>query len=246
MNKLRGFESSVTPILESGLPKTTILSKNVLLIENFLKSSSVEEINNMMKDKSFYPVSVQGMQNIENAADIGSHRATMWNPVMAESLEKLFKNVDFPRLREFKNTDSTDWWQPNREYNKYEYYGISPMLRYMKYQNGGKHACHYDAGHIYKDNRYRTLMSMVMYLSTNTTGATRIIRDNQEKMNVWDRNHSDWSRDVENDEIIVKSYPKSGNVLIFDHRIPHDVEQFTATNNEERIIIRGDLIFKAI
>ncbi len=152
--------------------------------------------------------------------------------------------MDIPKLLECEDTTSTDWWQ-GQITRRWRYHGVSPLLRFMKYPKGGHHAAHYDAGYIYADSKYRTLFSFVAYFSTNKTGATRIIRDGQENTPIWDRNHADWDRDARPDEIVAESLPVKGNVLFFQHRIPHDVAEYT-DEGQDRIIIRGDLIYNAL
>ena len=112
----------------------------------------------------------------------------------------------------------------------------------MKYENSGQHYAHYDAGFIYPDNRYRTLKSMVIYLTTNEGAATRFIKDGQDNLAIWDRKHEDWDREVNDDEIIAKSECIQGNILIFDHRLCHDVQKYLGT--DPRIIIRGDVVYR--
>ena len=107
------------------------------------------------------------------------------------------------------------------------------------------HFAHYDAGYFYDDTDYRTLKSMVIYLTTNETCATRFINDKNETVPVWLRNHSDWSRKTRENEVVLKSKPVAGRALIFDHRLCHDVEEYDGKEGS-RIIIRGDIIYKKI
>jgi hypothetical protein len=141
-------------------------------------------------------------------------------------------------------TDSTDWWQGDKLRTIWYPVGFSPMLRFMRYDSGGQHYAHYDAGFIYPNDNYRTLQSVVIYLTTNTDGgATRFIEDNQMHLPVWERNHQDWTREVQPSEVLYSSQPQMGKMLIFDHRLCHDVEMYRG--NDPRIIIRGDIVFQA-
>lgn len=112
----------------------------------------------------------------------------------------------------------------------------------MKYGHEGQHYAHYDAAYIYPKKEFRSLKSVVIYLTTNQNAATRFIKDGQEKLPIWDRNHDDWNRPVKENEIIATSECIAGNVLFFNHRICHDVQQYMGT--DPRIIIRGDLIYE--
>lgn len=123
--------------------------------------------------------------------------------------------------------------------------GCTPLMRFMRYNKSGEHYAHYDAGYFYKDGMHRTLMSYVIYLTTNNSGATRFINDNQMSVPVWDRVHNDWMRRTEENEVIAESQPVAGSILVFDHRLCHDVKQFMPENEKEsRIIIRGDILYK--
>jgi hypothetical protein len=138
----------------------------------------------------------------------------------------------------------TDWWQKNpTKARKWRAVGVSPLLRFMRYEKGGQHYAHYDAAYVYEDPKVRTLMSFVLYLTTNENGgATRFIRDGQHTVPILERNHADWDRPVEKDEVLLSVSPRKGRLVMFDHRLCHDVEPYAG--NEPRIIIRGDVIYQ--
>lgn len=236
-------EPGVLTTVQDGVHKIVgaVSSENVDILNQFFSTS-----NNWMD------VSVQGMTNEKYNDKLGSIRTTLFNPNLSKQLfdiviESLYGK---PILGYMTTSDysSTDCWQ-YPYHNKWELYGFSPMLRYMIYKSGGQHYAHYDAGFMYKDTPYRTLKSFVLYLSTNNTGATRFIEDNQRHLKTFERNHNDWSREVirGEDKILYESLPVKGDLLIFDHRICHDVAEFLPDDeHDKRIIIRGDLIYKGI
>lgn len=187
------------------------------------------------------PVSIQGRQDIVDDR-MGSVRATGWSVHLAEQFRNKLNNILLSRY--MIDTVATDWWQgfdgnPPRWWHPF---GVTPMMRFMKYQTNGQHYSHYDAGYIYPDKNYRSLMSFVLYLTTNPdSGATRFIRDGQEHKPVWERNHDDWTRETKPEEVIASVRPKKGSMLIFDHRLCHDVEKYDGPG--DRIIIRGDILY---
>lgn len=199
------------------------------------------------------PVSVAGfstgMTSANTMGPAGSMRTTMWAPQLSEMVWDQIKMFFGPRY--MSDTTSTDWWQsdsghtePHRTHKHWAAVGASPMMRFMKYEEGGEHYAHYDAGYFYDDGEHRTLMSFVMYLTTNTEGgATRFIKDTQSDLPVWKRTHDDWDRPVTQDEVIKAVQPKEGSILVFDHRLCHDVSPYLGEN--PRIIVRGDIIYKA-
>jgi hypothetical protein len=214
------------------------------LIKDLLTSESCDELILLMANApKEEEVSVQGMMT-EDDKVIGSRRVTMWSPVLAESIWGIIAK-HFEKRTMYYLT-STDWWQGSKSRNKWEPVGITPMLRFMRYEYGGEHYAHYDAGFIYPSNdNYRTLQSFVIYLTTNATGATRFVQDKQDDRRVWDREHNDWKRSTRDHEVLFNSYPIKGSMLVFDHRMCHDVSPYTDSNGP-RIIIRGDVLYKAV
>ncbi|PJZ29490.1 2OG-Fe(II) oxygenase [Leptospira kmetyi] len=209
---------------------------------NFLSSETCNSLRILFsKSKILAPVSINGLMN--DNYGIGSQRATGWSIPLANELSKFV----IPHLKEkfCSKTTSTDWWQENTDKNPvWIPIQVSPLFRFMKYESGGEHYAHYDAGFLYGDGVHRTLKSFVIYLTTNQSGATRFIRDKLENTNVWDRNHLDWDRRAQNNEVLLSFLPKEGSILIFDHRICHDVDVYLGEYNLPRIIIRGDLIYR--
>jgi hypothetical protein len=114
----------------------------------------------------------------------------------------------------------------------------------MRYDPGGRHLGHYDAGFDYGDGR-RTLLSAVFYLSDATSsGTTRFIRDGQEHKPVCERDFSDWSRDARDDEVVAAVFARAGDALAFDHRLCHEVARWDGPGS--RVIVRADVVYEAI
>lgn len=223
------------------------------LFKNLISAYDCNDIvKEFMKSPNFESVSVQGNKDVKDDR-MGSRRTTVWAPYLAEELwEQQLKNVIMPPdhftwFTDGKSNSETDWWQGDDNRKCWKPIGVSPMFRFMVYDKGGQHYPHYDAAYIYDNDNYRTLYSMVIYLTTvKNGGATRFIQDNQKGIPVWERNHSDWIREPSEDEVIAKVRPVKGNVLIFPHRMCHDVEKYLGMDDEkQRIIIRGDIVFKA-
>lgn len=227
----------------------------VKIIKNCLKNSECDQlIDLILSSPNFENVSARGYKESQEnlkinlvsglGTEIGSIRTSIWSENLAISLwnKKLAHHFSDSIL--CNQFTPTDWWQGDKARFLWDPYGVSPLFRCMKYSNGGKHYPHYDAGFIYEDDNYRTLFSFVLYLTNNSTGFTRIIDDEQNLIPIWNRNHEDWiTNDVSSNKVLAKIKPVKGDMLIFPHRLCHDVEEFTALDNEkERIIIRGDII----
>lgn len=220
------------------------LSNHAMLIKNALSWSECDLLMDLMNlSPKMESVSIQGRKDVPDYR-IGSTRTSIWSSLLAEQLWKKLKIYLSDREHQMHKRSPTDWWQGNKNRTGWTPIGLTPMFRFMRYDAGGQHYAHYDAGFIYPDDNYRTLKSVVIYLTTNKEGgATRFIEDDQGALPIWDRKHEDWTREAYSKEVITKVQPRRGNILVFDHRLCHDVETFTGI--EPRIIIRADLLFKS-
>lgn len=235
------------------IPETNIelksgkIEKNILLtvagtIENLLDVESCDSLISLFNSSGIESsVSVSGLMTQETYGK-GSIRTTGWSTQIADQLSHLI--IPHLPIKICDDYTPTDWWQ-NDGKRIWKPHSISPMLRFMRYGKDSEHYAHYDAGYYY-DSTFRTLKSLVIYLTTNKIGATRFINDNQNNILEKERNHDDWTRRVKDEEVIIGSYPIKGKVLLFDHRLCHDVEQYDGGEETGRIIIRGDVIYEAV
>lgn len=198
------LDSSLLPTLDCTLPQNLPdnqkprisylpISHGVgIIIRNALTLTDCESLIALMsKSPNTEGVSVQGRKDIPDYR-IGSVRTTIWSPLLASHIWNKIKTC-IPHRRMTPH-DATDWWQGDKDRTTWYPVGFSPMLRFMRYESGGQHYAHYDAGFIYPDDNYRTLQSVVIYLTTNKEGgATRFIEDNQFYLPIWERDHQDWS-----------------------------------------------------
>jgi len=231
-------EDKVT-LKQNSNAKVNNYNESIKIVDDFLSYESCDELLEYMnKSQNFEYVDVQGKKTKEKV-NIGSYRTTIWSINQAEEIWNVLK--EYVEERSMKDTTSTDWWQEGK-FRKWKPIALSPILRFMTYKKGGQHYPHYDAGFIYGDSKYRTLSSVLIYLTNNANGATRFIKDGQEDKNIWDRDHSDWTRIAKDNEIITKVDAVKGRALIFDHRLCHDAEQYNGDN--DRSLIRADLVYR--
>lgn len=219
-----------------------------LLAHQVLTPANCELLVKAMEDsEAGCPVDVFGFSGEDARAGIrtaeteearGSWRATAWSPELAAQLWT-FLEPAIPEERVMQDFTATDW-PPHRRWRRL---GLSPVLRFMRYERGGQHCCHYDQSFDYGDGR-RTLLSVVFYLTEAAEGAggcTRFVRDGQEGMPLQARHYGDWTRLTRPDEVILGVRPQLGSALIFDHRLCHDVEYYSG--DCARVIVRGDVVF---
>jgi hypothetical protein len=232
-------------LTESWVSKPTMAYSegDITLIRDVMRPTDCQRLIEYFESIGTYaPVTIQGTQVVSDDT-VGSMRITGYAPTVADDLYQLLADV-LTDTKVCNEMTPTDWWQYDTG-RVWEVAGFSPMLRFMRYSNGGKHYPHYDAGYIYPNTSYRTLKSFILYLTTNKSGATRFIRDGQDGIPVMHRNHADWDREPLEEEVISRTLPVAGNMLVFDHRLCHDVEAYTDEVGD-RVIIRGDVLYRAL
>ncbi len=238
-----GWEPQGVPSLTEATSIKLLSEPPFMILENaFSQKECAALIDLMNQSPNIEPVTVQGRKITKEEA-VGSVRTTIWSVSLGEQIWNKIKNYIPERTMNKKSP--TDWWQGDKTRTRWRPIMCSPISRFMKYESGGQHYPHYDVGFIYADDSIRTLQSVVIYLTTSKKGgATRLIHDNQEQLPVWEYNQEDWTREARDNEVIGQADAVTGNVLIFDHGLCHDVK--IHLDEEPRIIIRTDVIFEAV
>jgi hypothetical protein len=240
LHLLPGGRALITEISIVGADaKKCELDEGAFLLENILHSSDLKLLKDIFESTAQkVEVSALGLKKEESDLYLGSQRVSLWAPELSEQLYQLL--LPFLSDREFNNFSRTDFWQQPSSY-RWKPIGLSPLLRIMSYPPGAQHLPHYDAAYFYPDARYRSLMSVLFYLSTHEIGgATRILKDGQDNVPENQRIHQDRNLPALEEEVLLKVQPKAGSVFLFDHRLYHDAEPC----NEERMLIRTDLVFE--
>jgi len=186
-----------------------------------------------------------GEQGTPGSAGQGSERRTAWAPELASALWQRLRPC-VPSVRFLDAFSATDAFATasRRGYRSWRAVGLSPILRFMRYEPGGAHAPHYDAGHDYGDGR-RTLLSVIVFLTDAAgSGATRFIADGQGAVPIAARVFADWSRTPRPDEVLARCEPRAGDALVFDHRLCHDVERWDGPG--ARVSVRADVVYEAV
>ncbi len=193
------------------------------------------------------PLEPVGVTGTRASAGVGSHRATAFSPPLAAALwARLAPAV--PSVRFLGPADPTDWFATADRpgHRTWRVVGLSPVLRFMRYERGGHHLVHHDAGFDYGDGR-RTLSSAVFFLTTagpGEGGELRLVDGGQDHLPVWARDHDDWDRPTEPHEVRAAVAPVAGRVALFDHRRAHDVAPWAGA--APRVVIRADVVYEAV
>lgn len=218
------------------------LDNNSYVIPNLIPEKERENILTHLNNSNWLPVSITGMSgNWQEGDPIGSYRASNYTPEFAATLWERIKD-QIPATRVFTDADNTDWdghevWEP---------IGVSPLLRFIKYTDGGWLVVHYDAPYVESED-VRTLQSVVIYIHQSDTikgGATRYMHDPQAGTPIAERNLNDQARAATEDEVRLRFAPEDGTAVIFDHRLLHDAE--LVEGDGEKIIIRTDIMYRKV
>ena len=218
-----------------------------LISNTALKREVSSILNRFQSNKTLHPVGVQGLSDLSEKDSIGSLRQTVHDKCLSQFMTQVLwncpsLNISPVVLDEYspvdwqsQNPDKLNYWIPLH---------VSPVFRYMEYEEGGEHYTHYDAPYIDKENPLiRTLQSGVLYLTSNDV-YTRFIEDGQENIPFAERKLDDWTVPSTNDQINMAFKSERGSVIVFPHQLAHDVSKHLG--GEKRIIIRFDIFYQAV
>ena len=214
--------------------------ESAFVLDGVLSSAECASLLTELDREEWLPVGIDGMRkSFDPATDtIGSWRATLFSDQLARTLwTRIAPHV--PSLRIMDDLTPTDW----DDERVWRSYGVSPVMRFIKYAKNGLLVPHYDSTHVRNEDK-RTLMSVVLYLTDGDPangGATRFIFDPQSGLPVKSRDLSDWSRLASDDEVIVSVAPPAGSILVFDHRLLHDSDPIRGASR--KVIMRTDVKF---
>lgn len=218
------------------------IDNNSAIIHSLIPKKERDSIIQHLDKANWLPVSYTGMSgNYTEGDPIGSYRASNYTPEYANVLWERIKNY-IPKYRYFNENSPTDY--DNHEV--WEAIGVSPLLRFIKYEDGGKLVVHYDAPYVENEDT-RTLQSFVIYIYHDNElvgGATRYLHDKQANIPVKDRDLSDQIRFANKDEVRYNFLPEDGTGVIFDHRLLHDAQEVKGKGR--KIIIRTDIMYRKV
>ncbi len=239
---LAGWEPLVVPDLDDNSSPKPHSHPCAIWIDDLLTQSECDALISLMQSSpQLSPVNYQGNPK-NHDENIGSVRTNIWSPELAAGIwKKLSPFVDPIKTDELT---LTDWWQGDKTRCEWRAVAVSPLMRFMRYDKHGKHWPHYDAGFIYPDDNLRSLMSLVIYLTSHDQGGETRMLDDKQTAAIWLRDHSDWTCEADDNNVLISCKPKKGRALLFMHRQCHDVAEYTG--DAPRIIIRTDVLFEAI
>lgn len=255
INRLFNIPQKVT--LPSNKIKIDKLSNNIIMLDNVLSKKNCIYLKNVIHSiKNKVTTDEHGRKNTEKSF---SFRCTTHNLELVNSC--------WNRINKFleKNIIIGDMeWNPC---------GINPLLRVIKYLPGsGGLVPHYDfpfvqtvkylkdenmdlAGNCKNETEVniKSLYTMIIYITKNTSGATTFIRDPYRYIDLTEETRcginlndgpygKDWDRMSKDKEILYNCLPDYGKVLLFKHETLHS-GNILNKNDVDKIIIRTDIMY---
>lgn len=201
-------------------------------------------INELLADadnNGWQPVGIDGIaSHYEDGDEIGSLRATTFSPELADYLwSRVAPHLDNPLVASDDpqvDIEPGSIWRP---------IGVSPLMRFIRYDQGGLLVPHYDAPFAYNETQM-TLKSLVLYADNQSIngGATRFMHDDRLDDPVAIRDLTDRTELAKPEDVIESVNPDVGSVVVFDHRILHDSEPVeSAGPHGRKVIVRTDVVY---
>lgn len=217
---------------------------SALRVDGLVGAAEREALRAELERQRWVPVGRHGMlRGFDPARDeVGSYRATCYSPGLAGLLWARLAGL-VPMLRTMQDDTPTDW----QDARVWRAVGVNPLLRCIRYAQGGLLVPHYDAPYEAPDGD-RTLMSVLIYLSEDIDerdgGATRLLIDPQRNRPLDERVYEDWAAPEPGDSprVLVRVPARAGAALLLDHRLLHDGERLAGAG--PKLLLRTDLVFR--
>ena len=221
------FELSPNNIIKNrkiSVDKNIVDGKDVYVINNIITPEELNFLLDEVKKNNAVPVGIDGIaKNYKENTKIHSYRSTIFDEELADVI---FARI-FKLLKPLRNSYSNnDFFIP---------YAVNPAFRFIRYAEEGYLVPHYDYPYKEGDDNL-SLMSLVIYLTTNEDGQTQFVEEYRENDN------SDWDRAANENEIRLSIKPEQASALLFQHNMLHQSE----TSSQEKIIIRTDIMYKRV
>ena len=234
--------SSVIDTIAEGTCEETrsVTVDDVIVLNDVLSSDELRVLIANLETNEWVPVGINGMSaGYTEGEEIGSYRLSCYEEKLAEALFDRVRKF-LPERLELDEYAMTEW----DGHASWELTGLNPLFRFIKYLSGGKLVTHYDRSFV-KSEEERSLLSFVLYLDADieSGGATRFVRDNQDRLPIDERDLSDWDRVANDEEVINRIEGVPGSVAVFNHLDLHDSEPFVG---KSKLIVRTDVMYKKV
>jgi hypothetical protein len=227
--------------------KQKIETGEIIEIKNFLTKKEIKQLKKQIKKQSKGKVPTNGkFHSLKEKEKIGAERSYIFSKRFSKKIKKRIKGIIEKEIIVNRKNDSIDYLG----YKNWKLKKVNPLLRIIEYKKygkkyGGRLIPHYDYPYD-KNNKERSLKTIVIYLTTNKSGATRFLKDNIKKArkekSIYKKDYKDKDYIPKKNKIIKEVFPEKGKAIVFDHRMLHDAGEITY--KEKKIIIFMDIIYE--
>lgn len=195
------------------------------LIDNLLTKKEINELKRIQSINKKVPVGIDGfVKNYKLGDFIQSYRSTIYSEHIA--------NVIFQRIKHILSDIESPYHEKG---NLFTPITVNPSMRFIEYNKNGQLIPHYDFPYV-KNDKELTLLTLVIYLDTRKSGATRFIKEYRTN------DYSDLKKIADPKDVLLSINPCSGKALLFQHQILHDSDVVL----DKKLILRTDIIFKRV
>lgn len=224
--------------IPSMLPETmdcVIGNNHAYVINNSIPDRLIDFLLNHFGNHSHcddfvqYPTDNHGQRTVN--MNVGSWRQAFTSDLLPKLLlEALGDKV--PRIKFHEG----DYWR---------LVGVNSYMRHMRYAEGSLLHAHRDGNYSYSPD-VKNLMSVIVYLTDNESGATRFLIENDDAELVGGTSAiaNDWKNEATENDVQLKIKPKRGQVLVFDTQLLHDSERVAA--GHEKVVLLTELTYQRI
>lgn len=202
----------------------------VVCVDNLILNA--QEFLEAIDTLNYKPVASDGYAGKwnENQEKV-SGRISTYDTIFAEKLSQEIKKVLPSDIlsRSFSSSSV------NVKKQSYEFAGINPYIRFIKYENQKKLNNHYDK-HAYFNESIQTVMTCLIYLTASQTGQTVFLED--DKKTIKEKN---LGANQDEKQTILAINPKPGRILFFDQYLLHNTSNLI---NEKKSLILTDMVMQ--
>jgi NAD+ synthetase len=206
-------------------------NNGLIVIDDFFSLEEISFIQNVFDFSQIYTKANEYGYSKSEIQQTNSTRKSLYSVEFSKVVfDKIQNIIDNIVLAEKPITDF-------KKDEMYKAVGVNPLFRYIEYTPNGKLIPHYD--YSFKTNEYKSLYTLVIYLTDNENGETAFLEDEQK--DIWNKNLQDHEV-IDERKIDLTVQPKKGRVIIFPHYLLHA----GLPDSKTKKIIRTDIMFEKL
>ncbi len=211
-------------------------NKRFGIYNNFLTPNQASFFIDLFNSSPIVSMSQDSIKAQYGYEEKGIKRSTFFSPQIAQRLFRQMQILNYNNSFSMSGSIESKKLPNSLESQNYEFAMINPVFRFVKYSSSQSLIPHYDKS-IEKSASLRSTHTLIIYLSPNSTGATRLIKEKFENHELKDWDKSQVSQLLPSD-IYKEITPERGRLFIFEHGLLHDG---APVEDEEKLILTTEI-----